>query len=200
MKNLIRTALILATILLLSACSIFEPLPTLPALLTLEPEVQGQATAESNVLTQMPSPIPTNTIQTTSISTSETLPLSTSSISPTSAQGLAPTTSAPTSPPPAPTQAPATQPPVPKWKGVPVMPASYNLSEDASSYSYDVNNSIKEVRSFYDREMPEAGWAVFTIGEGETGNQLLIYEKDSQTVTIGLISQAGVTRVLIIFQ
>lgn len=198
MEKLTRTAFLLAVILALSACSLFKPLPTLPVLLTLEPEVQEPVTVEGNLSTQPPSIIPSSSTPATSIPTSEALPLSTPSFSPTSDASLPPVTA--TNPQPAPTQPPPTQLPLPKWKGVPVMPGASNLSEDSSSYSYDISSSIKVVRSFYDREMPDAGWTVFTIGEGETGNQLLIYEKNAQTVTIGLIAQGGLTHVLIILQ
>jgi len=201
MKKLTRTVILLAAIFMLSACSIFKPLPTIPALLTLEPEIEGQATTQMDVATQVPALALTDTMQATPPTVSDTTLPSAPAISPTSHQSTQPTsTSAVTSQSPSPTQPPPTRQPVPKWKGIPVMPAAYNLSEDASSYSYDISNSINEVRSFYDREMPEAGWKVFTTGEGETGNQLLIYDKDSQTATIALISQGGVTRVLIILQ
>jgi len=51
--------------------------------------------------------------------------------------------------------------PVADWKGIPVMPQATagEESQDANTYSFKVNATVKEVQDFYNAELPKLGWS-----------------------------------------
>ncbi len=207
MYRVTRLSLLLLPAMLLSACQLFEPLPTLPPVLTLEPlesePVVGLLPASSTPEPMAGSP---------QASQADSAQPGESSAAPSATQlALFPTltqvqeavaasaTGLPTSPPaatatlPAPTSAsPAT------WRNVPIMPEAAESGEEDGTYSYTINASVGEVQAFYERQMHLAGWAYFASGEGEAGNLLLMYQKDNITATIGVITQDGSTLVLLV--
>jgi hypothetical protein len=194
-------SLLLLAALLLSACQLLEPLPTLPPVLTLEPLAYeaasggAQPVPPANTQEALPtggqvSPaVPTFTLV-ASATTAVSLPASPSSPPPTQAQAALPSATL------RPTNLPSTS--AAAWNDVPIMPGARDGSEEQGSYSYTINASITDVQAYYDRMMPLAGWEPFATGEGESGNLLLMYQKDNITATIGVIDQGGNTLVLIV--
>lgn len=200
--------LVLLTCLLLGACKLFEPLPTLPPVLTLEPAapqtlIQTQPSAPpvegANPTSPVgaeppglatPSPVNPATAETPATQPALTLPSA-----PTQPQAPAPTSQPAGPPAPTPTQAPAA---LETWNGVPLMPGASGGVEELGSYIYTVNVDVQQVRGFYDREMVNLGWQIFTAGEGETGNLLLLYQKGDQTATIAILAKGGGSEVRII--
>jgi hypothetical protein len=215
MVRIKTTSLVLLAAILLSACQLFEPLPTLPPVLTLEPLAPEATSSVSTAVLpgtvpetaateaqQSPQATTTSTAQPAQVSASPvvTLPASATSLSPTQAASAVPSpTSKPTkqpatsAPPPAPTAASATA-----WREVPIMPGAIDGKEEEGSYSYSVNASLKDVQAYYKQTMPLSGWEPFATGEGEAGNLLLMYQKGNITATIGLIYQDQNTLVLIV--
>ena len=78
------------------------------------------------------------------------------------------------------------------------MPQAISGGEDAGGYSFTVKATSQQVQEFYDREMPLAGWQPFAVGTGESGNLLLLYQKDGAITTIGVIAQGEIILVLIV--
>jgi len=78
------------------------------------------------------------------------------------------------------------------------MPQASSGREESGVYSYTIRATIQQVLDFYDREMPEVGWQPFATGTGETGNLLLMYQKDSTITTIGVIAQGNTILVMIV--
>jgi hypothetical protein len=196
-----RLILLLLPAMLLSACQLFEPLPTLPAILTLEPLASelapGLLPASSTPEALADSPQVSLEVPTQPAATTAVLPVVSPTTAPTQAQQpvLPSATNLPaaTATRPAPTSAPSST-----WHGLPIMPAAREGAEDNGAYSYTVNASVEDVQAYYDQQMPLAGWAYFASGEGEAGNLLLMYQKDNITATIGVIAQGGSTLVLLV--
>ena len=78
------------------------------------------------------------------------------------------------------------------------MPQASSGQEEGGGYSYTVRATVQQVQDFYDREMPKAGWQPFATGTGETGNLLLMYQKDGTITTIGVIAQGDTILVMIV--
>lgn len=197
-----RLFLLLIPAILLSACQLFEPLPTLPPILTLEPLssepaagfMQASSTPEA-AANPVASALPGETsaaLPTTQPASSPTPTLAQEAVSPSA-------TNNPTSSP----AATATRPAPPRaststWHDVPIMPEAREGAEEDGAYSYTVNASVGEVQAYYEQQMPLAGWAYFASGEGEAGNLLLMFQKDNITATIGVIKEDGGTLVLLV--
>ena len=168
--------LLLPAVVLLFGCQLFEPLPTLPPVLTLEPLATEATTgvllpANHNTRSTYPGAgdHPIRNQQTALKSPTKT----------------------------------ATRPalayyPSPEWNEVPIMAGATHGAEDQGSYSYTVNASVADVQAYYEQQMPAAGWESLVSGEGAAGNLLLMYQKGDITATIGIIAQEDNTQVLIV--
>jgi hypothetical protein len=199
MRPIKTTCLCLLAAFLLSGCQLFEPLPTLPPVLTLPP-VDLQASPQAAQATPASSPVLQASATLAEIAPTVALPASPTSAPPTRTPTSQPSaTSRPTNPPPPTAENPApTSADLAAWNGVPIMPGATDAKEENGSYSYIINARITDVQAYYDRMMPLAGWQPFATGEGEAGNLLLMYQKDNVTATIGVINQDGSTLVLIV--
>ncbi len=78
------------------------------------------------------------------------------------------------------------------------MPQAISGAEDKGGYSYTVKMTVQQVREFYDREMPAAGWQPFAVGTGETGAVMLLYRKNGVIATVAVVRQGEVTLVLLL--
>ncbi len=133
--------------------------------------------------------------------TSTPLPTATFTLEPTVIPTDAPTATRAASPTPRPTQTtlpatatpegPALPPPVDKplreWQGFPVMPQAIAASGDQGSYYYSVEAFPADIEAYYQSEMAKRGWDLFASGEGETGTMMLIFMKDTDTVTVSIL-------------
>ncbi len=78
--------------------------------------------------------------------------------------------------------------PVADWNGIPVMPqaiAGQQFSDN--SYSYKVPASISDVQTFYTQKMKDLGWESLFNTELSSEGGLLIFQKDSDTVTFTVL-------------
>jgi len=78
------------------------------------------------------------------------------------------------------------------------MPGAIGGKEEGGGYSYTVKATVQQVQDFYAKEMPKLGWQSLTVGTGETGNLILIFQKGDKTGTIGVVAQGDVTFVLLL--
>ena len=194
MRQLLRVVIIVCLAISLTACGSVTLEPTATSLptqtFTPSPTSTPIPTATSTPTatptpTMTPTPKPTNTF-TPSPTATKILPTATKTFTP---EPVTPTIAAL----PLPTGAPASS-----WRGIPIMPNAISGGEEQDVYSYIVKATVKQVQDFYDREMPEVDWQPFATGTGETGNLLLMYQKDSKITTIGVIKQGDVTYVMIV--
>ncbi len=170
MHQSLRIVITLCSVVVLAACSSLMPVPT-PTATSLPPSTA--LPEQSN----MPS---------AAISTPESTDMPMPSSTPTEASAPA-TVATPF----------AVGEPASSWNDIPIMPQANPGTEDQSGYSYTVKATVKEVRDFYDREMSKLGWQPFASGTGGTGSVILLYQKDSKTITIGVAPQGDMALVLI---
>jgi hypothetical protein len=80
--------------------------------------------------------------------------------------------------------------PVQEWKGIPVMPQATAGEEftKESSYSFKATVTIKDVQDFYNEKLPALGWKQpFNLSpEGDAA--LMVFQKDSSTLTVTITS------------
>jgi hypothetical protein len=143
------------------------------------------------------SPKPTET----PIPTKTSLPTLTNTPEPTATPTPKPTRTPipPTETPSAPVLAMPSGKPLTNWEDIPVMPNAVAGDGDSKGYSFTVNASSDEIQKFYVKELAKLGWNMFASGQGTTNAILLIFMKDTNTISISIIPQPdGLTYVLLI--
>jgi hypothetical protein len=79
--------------------------------------------------------------------------------------------------------------PLTNWEGIPIMPNAIAGEGDSKGYSFTVNDSPDEIQRFYERELAKLGWNMFASGQGATKAVLLIFMKDTSTMSVSIIPQ-----------
>ncbi len=92
--------------------------------------------------------------------------------------------------------------PVPNWNGIPVMPqavAGQQFSD--TSYSFKVPASISDVQTFYTQQLQALGWSSLFNTQLSSEGGLLIFQKDSDTLTITVLPDSNDSNnVIVIFE
>lgn len=91
--------------------------------------------------------------------------------------------------------------PAAEWQGVPVMPGAIAGRDDGDSYLFTIKASDKEIQAYYEKELRKLGWSLLGVGEGETANILLIFQKDGGTLSFAILDPGtgdGVFQVLVV--
>lgn len=83
--------------------------------------------------------------------------------------------------------------PVSNWRDIPVMPQAVAGEEVEGIYSFRVDATIKEVQDFYAAQLPPLGWK--TLFQGDM--PILVFTKDSQTLSVTITEQSNGTIVLL---
>jgi len=136
-------------------------------------------------------------------------PTSTATSSPTSTNTPEPTntpTSTPTKTPIPPTETPSAPilpmpsgKPASTWEGIPIMPNAIAGAGDSQGYSFTIDATPDDIQRFYERELGRLGWNMFAGGQGTTGAILLIFLKDTSTISVSIIPQPdGIMYVLLV--
>lgn len=76
-----------------------------------------------------------------------------------------------------------------EWEGIPVMPKALAGEGDSGGYFFTINASVDEVQAFYEKELLKLGWNVLGIGQGSTDAVILIFMKDTVTLSVSIIPQ-----------
>jgi hypothetical protein len=76
-----------------------------------------------------------------------------------------------------------------EWEGIPVMPKAIAGEGDNKGYSFTINASPDEIQKFYEQELGKLGWNMFASGQGATNTILLIFMKDTGTLSVSIIPQ-----------
>jgi hypothetical protein len=123
----------------------------------------------------------------TSTPTETSLPTSTNTPEPTTTPTETPIP--PTDTPSAPVLPMPSGKPSSEWEGIPVMPKAIAGEGDSKGYSFTINASRDEIQKFYEKELGKLGWNMFASGQGATNAILLIFMKDTGTLSVSIIPQ-----------
>lgn len=91
--------------------------------------------------------------------------------------------------------------PVAEWKSIPIMPqATAGQEHDANNYSFKFTGTVKEASDFYNNNtMSGLGWSPMLSMPGDENGALLVFQKDSNIVTITVTAQGDAIVVLLTF-
>lgn len=79
--------------------------------------------------------------------------------------------------------------PLSQWNGVPIMPGALNGEEsDSDAYIFTIQSSSEDIQNFYQSELPKVGWDFLAVGEGDTGNVLMIFMGEKGTFTVSIFT------------
>jgi len=70
------------------------------------------------------------------------------------------------------------------WKGIPIMPEAIAGDEEYGGFYYSVENTVTEVREYYQQELGKFGWSLSAFGEAENGDIKLLFQNGVDQVTI----------------
>ncbi|HVN15396.1 MAG TPA: hypothetical protein VMT73_06620 [Anaerolineales bacterium] len=82
--------------------------------------------------------------------------------------------------------------PVSDWNGVPVMPqATAGQQFSDHNYSFKVPAAASDVQAFYTQKMKDLGWTSLFSTELSTEGGIMVFQKDSDTVSIFLAADTN---------
>lgn len=126
-------------------------------------------------------------------------PTPTETSSPTSTSTPTETPLPPTETPSAPALPMPSGKPSSEWEGVPIMPNAIAGEGDNKGYSFTINASPDAIQKFYEKELGKLGWTLLASGQGKTSSTLLIFIKDTSTLSVSIIPQPdGIMYVLLV--
>ena len=91
--------------------------------------------------------------------------------------------------------------PVAEWKSIPIMSqATAGQEHDANNYSFKFTGTVKDASDFYNNNtMSGLGWSPMLSMPGDENGALLVFQKDSNIVTITVTAQGDAIVVLLTF-
>ena len=89
--------------------------------------------------------------------------------------------------------------PVQEWKGIPIMPQATTGQEfpDNNTYSFKANVTTKEVQDFYNEKLSALGWKQAMSFPVQEEGGIIVFQKDSNILTITMAASEGVTTVVL---
>jgi hypothetical protein len=88
--------------------------------------------------------------------------------------------------------------PVAEWNGIPIMSqATAGQEHDPANYSFKFTGTAQEAKDFYDGALPGLGWSTLMSMPGDENGALLVFQKDSSSLTVTITSADGSTVVLL---
>jgi hypothetical protein len=79
------------------------------------------------------------------------------------------------------------------------MPNAIAGEGDSKGYAFTIEASPDEIQEFYEQELGKLGWSMFASGQGTTTAILLIFLKDTSTLSVSIIPQRdGIMYVLLV--
>ena len=88
-------------------------------------------------------------------------------------------------------------PPLSEWNGIPIMPNAIAGEADTQGYRFTTAASREEILSFYQREIPDLGWEMLGVGEGQAGAVIMIFSAGEDSLSISIIPNDDTMLVLI---
>jgi hypothetical protein len=78
--------------------------------------------------------------------------------------------------------------PAKEWNGLPIiMPGALAGEGDASFYRFTTKATPAQIQAYYKNRLAILGWTSLASGTGETGTTLLIFMKDTMTLSVSII-------------
>lgn len=71
-------------------------------------------------------------------------------------------------------------------------------SEDGTNYTFTVKGSISTVQNFYTKQLPDKGWILLTVGEGNNGNRLIIFTKGNDVLSVSIVVVDETERIMLV--
>lgn len=89
--------------------------------------------------------------------------------------------------------------PVQEWRGIPIMSQATVGQEftDNNTYSFKANVTTKDVQDFYNEKLSALGWKQVMSFPVESQGGLIVFQKDSDALTITMAISEGVTTVVL---
>lgn len=89
--------------------------------------------------------------------------------------------------------------PVEAWREIPIMPqATAGQEFDGGTYSFKVNATVQEVQNYYSQQLESSGWEQTFSVPADANGAVMLFSKDSSTLTITITSTEGSTVVILI--
>jgi hypothetical protein len=85
-----------------------------------------------------------------------------------------------------------------EWNGIKIMPGALAGEGDASGYRFAIKAPAAEIQSYYEKQLAAAGWTSFGAGAGNNGTVLIIFIKDTKTLSVSIIPQGDLFIVLLV--
>jgi hypothetical protein len=83
--------------------------------------------------------------------------------------------------------------PVSVWNDIPIMPQATAGEEfsDTETYSFKVNATVEEARTFYDTQLPTLGWTSFFNIPADANGSIQVFQKEESALTITIVESVG---------
>ncbi|NMC14102.1 MAG: hypothetical protein GYA34_14620 [Chloroflexi bacterium] len=87
-----------------------------------------------------------------------------------------------------------------EWKGIPVMPNAFAGEEapDGKSYRFATRGNTAAIQDYYTRQLALLGWSFVSAGIGDNGNQLVMFTKGRDVLSIAIISIDETERIVMV--
>jgi hypothetical protein len=88
--------------------------------------------------------------------------------------------------------------PVETWNGIPVMPGALAGEDRGDAYIFIIAGTPDEVADYYVEAMSQAGWTPLGFGTSDNTSVLLIFIKETDTLSISILPHEAGAYVLIV--
>jgi hypothetical protein len=89
--------------------------------------------------------------------------------------------------------------PVSEWNGIPIMSQATVGQDfpDTKSYSFKADATVKEAQDFYNAELEPLGWSSSFNMPADVNGAVLVFNKDSNVLTITITESSGAILVIL---
>lgn len=89
--------------------------------------------------------------------------------------------------------------PVEAWREIPIMPqATAGQEFDGGTYSFKANVTVQEVQNYYNEQLAGLGWDQTFSSPADANGAVMLFSKDSNSLTITIASTEGSTIVILV--
>lgn len=89
--------------------------------------------------------------------------------------------------------------PVEAWREIPIMPqATAGQEFDGGTYSFKTNVTVQEVQNYYNEQLAGLGWDQTFSSPADANGAVMLFSKDSNSLTITIASTEGSTIVILV--
>jgi hypothetical protein len=85
----------------------------------------------------------------------------------------------------------------PGFVDAPQLPDASNVASNLGVLTYDSATSVQDAAAFYQQKLPDEGWQAAGEPSITDESALLAFERDSQSLTVSISSENGITTILI---